>query len=243
MTSPRPSTPSSTLPDALRTRILAQAAATPAPTRTQTQLRLLALAGTAAVWLVFLSLAHGRRPDWSAEPAWMVWTPLLDASLAAVVITSLAVSRGRTLLGAPVSWLLGAMILVPAVTGAVVVASVLGALGDAAWLPRAMELRTSLGCDVFSLAIALPLLGLFLLSLRGRTLPAPAWIGATGGVCAGTWSHAALSWVCPWNDPVHLVVGHLLPSLPLALLGAWAAVVLTRRASRPRSSSRTANAA
>lgn len=238
-----PRTASSTLPEALRARILAQAAATPAPTRTRTQLRLVALAGTAAVWLLFLVLAHGRRADWSVEPAWMVWVPLLDASLAAVVITSLAVSRGRTLLGAPVSWLLGAMILVPAVTGAVVVGSVLGALGGAAWLPRAMELRTALACDFFSLVVALPLLGLFLLSLRGRTLPAPAWVGAAGGVCAGTWSHAALSWVCPWNDPVHLIVGHVLPSAPLALAGAWAAVALTRRASRLRASSRTASAA
>ena len=173
----------------------------------------------------------------------MVWLPLLDASLAAVVLTGLAVSRGRTLLGAPVAWLVGAMLLVPPVTGAVVVASVLGALGGAVWLPRAMELRTTLGCSTFSLALGLPLLGLFLLSLRGRALPAPGVLGAAGGVCAATWSQATLSWVCPWNDPLHLVVGHVLPAIPLALVGGWAAAALTRHVSRRRSSSRTASGA
>ncbi len=224
------STPS--LPEDLRARILARAAATPAPTRTQTNLRLVALIVTAAVWLLFMALAHGRRSDWDAEPGWMLWVPLLNASLAAVVVTSLALARGRTLLGPRVTWLLAAVVVAPVLSGTVTVASVLGALGSSAWLPRAMELRTTVGCDVFSVILALPVLGLFLLSLRGRTLPAPGIVGAAGGVCAASWAHAVLTGICPWNDPLHIILGHAAPAIPLAVLGAWAVRALSRRANR-----------
>ena len=218
-----------TLPEDLRARILARAASTPAPSRAQTRMRVALLVGAGLVWMALLALVHGRRADWSTAPGWMVWVPFLDASLAAAVVTGLVVSRGRTMLGAPVGGLLAAMILAPVVTGVVAVSCVLGALGGSAWLSGALELRTSMACDVFSLVLAVPLLGLLVLALRGRTLPAPALVGALVGVCAGTWSHAALSWLCPWNDPVHLLVGHVLPSVPLALLGAWAMSAASRR--------------
>jgi hypothetical protein len=59
--------------------------------------------------------------------------------------------------------------------------------------------------------------------LRGLVLSRPGLAGACLGLAAATWAHLLLRVHCPIGGPGHAVLGHLVPTLPLMALGAWAA--------------------
>ena len=77
-------------------------------------------------------------------------------------------------------------------------------------------------CGVLTLLIALPLIGIALLVLRGLTLSRPGLAGACLGLAAATWAHLLIRVHCPLGGAGHAILGHLLPLLPLMILGAWA---------------------
>jgi hypothetical protein len=102
--------------------------------------------------------------------------------------------------------------------------------------PAGAFVSTALACDVAITIVAAPILVLLLLGQRGRFLTSPVLVGAGAGVAAATVGHAVLHWGCPWTDLAHLVSGHVLPSVPLALLGAVCARYLHRSSLGPRAS-------
>ena len=83
-------------------------------------------------------------------------------------------------------------------------------------------LRHGWPCGLLMLLIALPLLGIALLVLRGLTLSRPGLAGACLGLAAATWAHLLIRVHCPLGGAGHAILGHLLPLLPLMILGAWA---------------------
>jgi hypothetical protein len=76
-------------------------------------------------------------------------------------------------------------------------------------------------CGLLTLLIALPLIGIALLVLRGLTLSRPGLVGACLGLAAATWAHLLIRVHCPLGGAGHAILGHLLPLLPLMILGAW----------------------
>ena len=86
-------------------------------------------------------------------------------------------------------------------------------------------------CGLLVLLIALPLMGIGRFVLRGLVLSRPGLAGACLGLAAATWAHLLIRAHCPLAGTGHAVLGHLLPLLPLMVLGAWA---MRRRPRCPR---------
>ena len=55
---------------------------------------------------------------------------------------------------------------------------------------------------------------------RGTLAAAPALTGACLGAAAATWAHLVLHAHCATAHPLHVLVGHLLPLVPVMLVGA-----------------------
>lgn len=176
-----------------------------------------------AVWVTLQTLAHARRANWAELPDAAAWVPLLELACAGVLSAVVAISQGAFLLGPKTSRAL-AVLAVPMAVAVTVVLLV----PDLHPAPEGQALRRALGCDAGVMMVALPILALLLLGQRGRFLASPGLVGAVAGIAASTWGHAILHWGCPWTDPGHVLLGHVAPSIPLALVGAW----LSRRLHR-----------
>ena len=77
-------------------------------------------------------------------------------------------------------------------------------------------------CDAVSIAVALPVLGAFVWLRRGLMSPAPELVGACAGAAAAAWAHVVVHAHCPFASAEHILVGHVLPMLPMMLVGAFA---------------------
>ncbi|MBC8133849.1 MAG: DUF1109 family protein [Deltaproteobacteria bacterium] len=87
---------------------------------------------------------------------------------------------------------------------------------------RGTTLAGTLKCDLLVIAVGMPLVGLGWAMSKGMTLARPALSGACVGLGAATWAHAVLRMHCPVDGASHAVVAHLLPAIPLMIMGAWA---------------------
>ena len=226
-------TPRISLPSGLRARILSDAAKTPAPAKGGDGVRLLVLLAAGALWIAFRVIVEGRRADWSALPASATWLPLVDAIGTAVLVSALALSRGRAMVG-PSARILWAAALAPILISVTVIllsvrsdateAAAFAVFGGRYWAAIAQ-------CDQESMTIGVPC------DPPPRRGAAPAdrrLAGARrcgrGDRCRVVVSRRVLHQACPMaSDAGHVLLGHAAPTLPLAAVGALTAWMLDRK--------------
>jgi hypothetical protein len=214
-----------------RAQVLAAAAAEPSPTRAAVNRRnklisMIAAASGSAAFVIFAALmSHGELVRLGGEitpnaylerSLWQVVATAGGALAIAAAALWLALGRGRSMLGRPRGWLLCGAVLIPLGLFAWKVASSI-VFGDALVMwPGRIGLR----CLSLSLLVAIgPLLSF--IALR-RTVPVhPALNGAAMGVAAGACAWFAVDLWCPVAYIPHLLLGHVLPLVILAALGAF----------------------
>ncbi|HEU4408759.1 MAG TPA: NrsF family protein [Polyangiaceae bacterium] len=221
-------------PAALRARILADVAKTPATKPGAFRARSLAAAAALALWCAAALLVLGLRRDWAELPAPYASGTLALLAVGAASLTWVAAARGRAMVGPPAAVALVALAALPPALSLVSMALVSPAASSASVAGWGELVRNSLICDGLSMALALPLLGLLLLLKRGMLVPAPALVGAALGTAAATWAHALVHMHCALADRWHILIGHALPTLPLMAVGALLGLLCFRGRPRPR---------
>jgi hypothetical protein len=219
-----------------RARLLARIRETPSPTRAQHRTRSLAAAAVAAAITIALFLALGGVRAGGAQAAGveltrprelMLVTWLGAAAIAAVALWSLA-SRGRSMLGRRRFWLAG--------FSALAVGSLLmwkwTASSQFVDMTQPWPTRAGLRCLGLCLLLGLwPLAALAFARRRSDPLH-PRATGAALGVAAGATTWLLVDLWCPVAYLPHLLLGHVLPIVFLALAGAavasrWIAMART----------------
>jgi hypothetical protein len=174
-------------------------------------------------WLALNAHRLGRRDNWSALPLSASWAMLAELGLAAALCTLVALSRGSLMVGPSARRILWSL-SVPVVASAMVALFV----PNIAPTPSGAFFRYTFACGAGATFVAIPLLVALVYGQRGRLLASPGLTGAVAGVAAATWGHAILHLECRWTDPAHLLLGHVAPSIPLAIGGALFARWLNR---------------
>jgi hypothetical protein len=211
----------------LRRKILEAAVQAPAPTRAQTRrarfwMFAAAIAGALAIFLVRGGVRLTSRP-----PSLVALTSLGTAVFSGAGMYVLFTRRGRSALRRPSVWLLLAGL------GAVV-AFLLFKYGVSAAYGRANVWPDRAGFKCLGLGIATGALPLFaaLASWRGTDPLIPVATGAAFGAGAGLGSAVLVDLWCPVAYMPHLLLGHVLPILLLAVAGAllgWRLLRVRRR--------------
>lgn len=214
------------LPPGLRARVLEDAKQNERPAPKSLGLPL--VLGGCAAWIVLFGVLHGARDNWHELSASAAWFPLGELLFASALATSVAVAQGALMVGPPVRRAL-AMFASPAIAGATLLALV----PNVRPTPPGAFLATTLTCDAGITIVAVPVLALLVYAQRGRVLTSPRLVGAVAGLAAATWGHAILHWGCAFTDIGHLFWGHVVPSIPLAIFGAYLSDRLQRPRSRP----------
>lgn len=198
----------------LRDRILSAATQSPAPTRAQAArarlwLFAIGIAGAVAIFLLWGGVRLTDRP-----PSLVALTSLGTASFSGVAMYFLFTRRGRSALRRPRVWLLLAAL------GAVVAFllfkySVSTAYGHTAVWPDRVGFR----CLRMGILMgALPLFAA-LASWRHTDPLTPVATGAAFGAGAGLGSAVLVDLWCPVAYLPHLLLGHVLPIVVLAIVG------------------------
>jgi hypothetical protein len=224
-------------PSERRARLLGLVAAEPSPSRLEVQKR--ALAWSALGLLVPLGgfallggVRQGPRPS-----ALLLATALGTASIALVAL-GLALGRAGRTLGPTRARLLAVALLPPLLLTLWKV----GVSSTFAGMTELWPARPGLRCFGLSLLFGIVPLSAFLVARRASDPVHPRSFGAALGAAAGLWAATLVDLWCPVAYPLHVVLGHALPALLLAGLGAWAgAYALTP--SRKSGSSSANNAA
>jgi hypothetical protein len=204
------------LPAALRAKVLAAARAAPSPARPAVQRAAIATValGFAALALVF---AFVGGADLTTRPPAFLATTLIGWGVLAIAATWGGATRGRSMLGrsAPVLGLV-ALATGPAFLAWMIVGTMLwpGALG---FTPTP---RLHVACFAATLAMALgPLVALAIVR-RGGDPRHPRASGAALGAVAGAWAGLMIDLHCPVSDALHVTLGHVVPIVALAAVGA-----------------------
>jgi hypothetical protein len=204
------------VPD-LKRRVLAAVRTQPAPTQSAVRQRgWLTFGICAAIALAVFAWAGGVR-IYDRPGLLIVWT-CVGWIVAASAAAAFGVARGRSMLGRSTASLIWLIIALP-------VALLAWKIGVT--LPFGSEMvapwpgRPGFRCLGLSLAMAAPLLAAFVV-IRRRSDPvhpgiAGAVLGITAGVAAGTFVDL---W-CPVAHLPHLLLGHIVPLVVVALIGAW----------------------
>jgi len=201
-------TPSSSL----REKVLADAAAFRARTRSQGRRRaalvytLAALAGL-PLFVAWDGLDHAR-----ARPLSMTIGIALGGLLIAIACAAIAWWRGKSAVGRSDVALLAVAILAPVATYVWLVS----------WHGRYADppSRIGLRCLAMTLVSGAPLL-LAAIYVRKRTVAVhPVASGAAIGAAAGALGGVTVDLWCPLTSSAHVLVGHALPIVLLALFGA-----------------------
>ena len=211
---------SQTLPPGLRARVLDSAAKERAAPPGAWARRVVGVLAVSAVWLGVAYAMTGRRGDWDdLSPAYALGT-VVALLTAALVLSTVGLSRGRAMLGPPVSVQLGLAVGLPFALAAWSFVVPSAAPTSFPCSSTADALRLAKTCDLLSLVLAAPMLGALLFLRRGTQAAVPALTGACLGAAAATWAHLVMHAHCPTAHPVHVLVGHALPLLPVMLAGA-----------------------
>lgn len=225
--------PPSTPPAELRARILADIAKPPATRPGAFRTRSLAAGAAFVLWCAAAFLVLGLRRDWAELPMPYAAGTLALLGVGAASLTWVAASRGRAMVGPPAALALLALSALPPTLSLIAMVLVSPATSSVSVASWGQLIKMSLVCDGMSMALAAPLLGLFLLLKRGLLLPAPALVGAALGAASATWAHALVHMHCPLADRWHLLLGHALPTLPLMAFGAVLGLFCFRGRSLP----------
>ena len=161
------------------------------------------------------------RADWAELPASALVATFGGLLAVAVAAAWVSLARGRSMIGAGTERLLA----VSGVGLAVLLALVLSVDPTGAttrFFSGADEGARALRCDLIVVVLGLVLLAIGAIPLRGLTLGRPGLTGACLGLAAATLAHAVVRFHCSIGGPLHALLGHLLPALPLMAVGAWA---------------------
>ena len=206
-------------PSALKDRVLAAVRAEPSLTRPKAVSRSVAVIAAATVlsMMLFELVLGGARL--SSRPPAHVIASALGWMAVTILSASVVLRRGRTMLGRSrralglVALVLPILLYVWLVLWGLAYADVLDAPGE----------RIGLRCLWRSLAMgALPLVAFLVARHRSDPLH-PEWLGGALGAAAGAWAGFWITLWCPLGASAHLALGHLLPVLLLAAVGALAA--------------------
>ncbi|MGD0835520.1 MAG: NrsF family protein [Polyangia bacterium] len=182
----------------------------------------LASFGTTA-WLVTMLLVLGIRRDWNDLPMPGLATTIGGLLAAAVLASLIGLGRGRSMVGSTtealsiVAWATPLLLLL--------LVTAVDPLGPSTVATKATPVGYLLHawpCALLVFLIALPFMGIGLFVRRELVLSRPGLAGACLGLAASTWAHLLIRVHCPLGGVEHAVLGHLLPLLPLMVLGAWA---------------------
>jgi hypothetical protein len=203
---------------ALRRRVLAAVRTEPAPTRQRMHRHAwwLIAVGSTVAGAIFVQLGGLRQYD---RPTMLVVASSLGWSVIASAAVWIGVRRGGSTLGRSTASLLRLIVAAPLVLLAwkVGVTVPFGPQMLAPW-PE----RPGFRCLWLSLAMAVPLLVTFV-AVRRRSDPVhPGLAGAALGVAAGVAAGTLVDLWCPVAFVPHVLLGHILPILVVAALGAWA---------------------
>lgn len=214
-------------PESLKLRVLEAIRQRPVPRRTDRLPATIGLAGLAAVvmsavvqWVPPLfgeigGVAHATgRP--AASGAWI----LAGTVALAVTSTWLVLPFRRSMLSPPRGLLLGVAIGVPLLVGAWLVL----------WHPTYHDPFTRSGWRCFALTVLTapwPFATLAYASRRAEPRH-PGTAGAALGAVAGAWAAVMVELWCPLAVHDHVLVGHVLPLLVMALAGSVVGVRMFR---------------
>ncbi len=211
----------------LKDKILSAASRNPAPTRAEAARARLALfaAGIAGALAIFLSWGGLRVTD--RPPGLVALTSLGTATFAGVGMYFLFTRRGRSALRRPPAWLLLAAL-------AAIAAFLLFKYSVSAAYGHTTIWPTRIGFRCLRLGILTGALPLFAaLAVWRRTDPlTPVATGAAFGAGAGLGSAVLVDLWCPVAYLPHLLLGHVLPIVILAVLGGllgWPLLRLRKR--------------
>ncbi len=206
-------------PDALKIRVLQAVRERPVPSRTDrlpTTITLGALAALAMCavleWGPLLFGEAGGPAHAAGRPAGSAAWILVGTVGVALLATSLALPRRRSMLAPPRGVLLAVAIGVPLLVGAWLVL----------WHATYDDPFTRVGFRCFALtAMTAPWPFLALVHAARRVEPRhPGAAGAALGAAAGAWAAVMGALWCPLSTQPHVVVGHVLPLVALCLAGA-----------------------
>lgn len=201
---------------ALRARVFAEVARTPAPTRDEHRRSVLRSAGVVALLLVISFapmrvLVRGERPDG------MIAFSFVTALVIAAFLTRVVNGRRGSMLGPSSRRLVfAALVSAPLWT---VLTVLLGA-----WWPDPASRQASSGSDALCALLMLVQGGIplaaVLVTKRGSDPVHPVLTGVAWGVTAGAWAVTMAYVRCPHASIDHGIVAHVLPTALLAAAGA-----------------------
>jgi hypothetical protein len=202
-------------PASIRDRILEAARKEPAPTRDRARdRRRMALSFGVAIALASFALVGSMGP----LPRPFLFACGAGWSLVAFVGTLVGLSRGQMMLGRSTR----ALVATASAIAPVVLAWILMLVFYMQPPHVAPPMHVHLVCCAMGIAFAAAPLGAMLWIRRGTDPVHPAATGATLGSAAGAWGGLLIHLHCPYVDPAHVVAGHVLPIVLLAIAGALA---------------------
>jgi hypothetical protein len=199
----------------LRARVIAAAGREPVRTRAAgARRRVAALAlGFASVGAIAAALGG---PATKGRPVAYVVTLAVAWLVVAAAATWVGVARGRSMLGRSAAW----RFVVVALTPVALLATWLPvALGWPQTLSDASGIQQHAICNAVTILFATGPLVAFALVRRGDDPVRPRLTGAAIGAAAGAWGAVALVLFCEFTGPLHILVGHAMPVLLIAVLG------------------------
>jgi hypothetical protein len=207
---------STSLPPDLRAKILAAARNEPSPTRART-LRAAAIAialGYALSLVLFIAFGGAET---TLRPVSLIVTTAAGWSAVALACTWGAFGRGRSMLGRSRELLVAIVVAVAPLllAWAVLWTSVLPTPD----LHPGASLHIK--CFRATLALALGPFIAFMFVRRASDPVHPRATGAAIGAAAGAWGSVMIDLHCPASTAEHIALGHVLPTLGLAAIGAW----------------------
>ena len=202
----------------LKRRILAAVRAEPAPTRAATRQRawLALVVCTAVALAIFVHFGGIRRFD---RPSLLVVWTSFGWSAAASAAAWIGMGRGRLRVGRTTAALIATILAIPPIVLAWKIGVTFLVAPD---MMGPIPGRPGFRCLGLSIAMALPLLVAFVM-LRRRSDPVhPGMAGAAFGITAGVFAGTLVDLWCPIAYVPHVLLGHILPLVVVAAVGAWA---------------------
>lgn len=202
--------------DELKARILAQASATPSRTRDEARVfAWLVLPSSvivaAALFFAFNGLRHG-----GGRQLWFYLASCVGWAMVATLSIWGALARGRSSIGRPRTWLLAITVGTPATLFAMM-------FGFAVAHPEVTSVHPErLGLKCLGLTVAAAAFPLVALALarRGSDPVHPVATGAALGSACGASAGVMVEMWCPVATPRHVAIGHILPIIVMAIVGA-----------------------
>ncbi|MFL5320813.1 MAG: NrsF family protein [Myxococcaceae bacterium] len=168
--------------------------------------------GFVAMGSIFSSARWDGRPHDYVLIAGLVWVFV-------ALVATWAAFPGNSLIGRPRIIVLGVGVAVPLVLTVAMVSLTFiypetanRCVGRAGY--RCLDITLTLG--------SLPVLAL-LFARRAGWSARPRLAGASTGIAIGAWTGVAITLSCECTNPSHVLLGHVLPIVLLALFGTWVA--------------------